>query len=92
MSTQRRMFPARICALIAVSIALIWIVLPTTVWAYIGPGSGLSLVGGVLSVLASVVVVLLAIIAWPVRRWLKRRRAARSGASDQTKASPTPEA
>lgn len=42
--------------------------------AYIGPGSGISLLGGLWSVLVGVVLALAAILFWPVRLMIKRMR------------------
>jgi hypothetical protein len=42
--------------------------------AYSGPGSGISFFGALISVLVSIVLIIGAILAWPVRAWLKRRR------------------
>ncbi len=43
-------------------------------FAYIGPGAGISLVGAVWAVLASVVLAIVGILWWPVRMVLRRRR------------------
>lgn len=42
--------------------------------AYIGPGAGLSLVGALWAVIAAVGAALFFILAWPLRRMLRRRR------------------
>lgn len=44
--------------------------------AYVGPGAGLSLLGALWAVLLAVFVALGFLIAWPLRRILKRRRTA----------------
>lgn len=44
--------------------------------AYVGPGAGLSLIGALWAVLLAVLVALGFLIAWPLRRILKRRRTA----------------
>ena len=43
--------------------------------AYVGPGAGISVLGSLLSILATIFVALGAIIFWPVRKYLKRRKA-----------------
>lgn len=48
--------------------------------AYIGPGAGMSIVGSVLSILATFFVAVGAILFWPVRKYLKRRKARRESA------------
>jgi len=42
--------------------------------AYIGPGSGISLLGGIWTVLVGFVLVLAAILFWPIRLMIKRMR------------------
>lgn len=49
-------------------------------FAYVGPGAGLSTLGALWGVLIAVVASLGFIILWPVRRMMRRRRAARSEA------------
>ena len=43
--------------------------------AYVGPGVGLSLLGALWALLLAVLAALSFIVAWPVRRMLRRRRA-----------------
>lgn len=50
--------------------------------AYIGPGAGAGTIAVVLGVLASIVMAFFAILWYPVKRFLKRRR---SGDGDGTK-------
>jgi membrane protein implicated in regulation of membrane protease activity len=45
--------------------------------AYIGPGAGISFVGSLLSILATFFVAIGAVLFWPVRKFLKRRKARR---------------
>lgn len=49
--------------------------------AYIGPGAGISVVGSLLSILATFFVAVGAILFWPIRKMLKRRRARRETAA-----------
>lgn len=46
--------------------------------AYIGPGSGISLLGGLWAVLVGVVLALAAILFWPIRYMIRRMRARRN--------------
>ena len=50
--------------------------------AYIGPGAGISVVGSLLSILATFFVAIGAILFWPVRKLLKRRKARRETAAE----------
>lgn len=60
--------------------------------AYIGPGAGISVLGSLLGILATILVAIGAIIFWPLRKLMKRRKAAaaaaqpaESAATDTTK-------
>lgn len=48
---------------------------PMTALAYIGPGSGISLLGGLWAVLVGIVLALAAILFWPIRYMIRRMRA-----------------
>lgn len=50
---------------------------------YIGPGAGISVLGSLLSILATIVVAIGAIIFWPLRKFIKRRKARREPADSQ---------
>ncbi len=63
--------------------AALWLlVLPAH--AYIGPGAGISVLGGIISVVVGVFVAIGAILLWPVRKAMKRRKAARESAPEQS--------
>lgn len=59
---------------IRTALALTLLLAPISALAYIGPGSGISLLGGLWSVLVGVVLALAAILIWPVRLMIKRMR------------------
>jgi hypothetical protein len=44
-------------------------------FAYVGPGAGISVLGSLLGILATIFVAIGAIIFWPVRKFLKRKKA-----------------
>lgn len=48
--------------------------LPTAAFAYVGPGAGLSLLGALWALLVAVGLAVAFVVAWPVRRMLRRRR------------------
>lgn len=64
------------------------LLLPTVAFAYVGPGAGLSLLGALWALLAAVFMAVSLVVAWPLRRMLRRRRAgnAPADANDSPKA------
>lgn len=45
--------------------------------AYVGPGAGVSLIGAAVGLIFAVVLALGVIVLWPLRRFMKHRKAAR---------------
>jgi hypothetical protein len=68
----------KVIASISVMIATL---MPTTALAYVGPGAGLSLLGALWALLAAFATVIAFILLWPIRRALRRRRAAGNAAA-----------
>ncbi|MCT7373691.1 hypothetical protein [Chelativorans salis] len=79
----------KIAALISFALAAL---VPTAAFAYVGPGAGLSLLGALWALIAAVGTVLIFIVAWPVRRMLRRRRAANNADARQMEAAPQAQA
>lgn len=63
----------KIAAFIILAVA---VAAPTGAFAYVGPGAGLSLLGALWAFLAAIGTALFFVIAWPVRKFMRRRRAA----------------
>jgi len=61
-----------------VLLALILLAPVSPALAYIGPGAGISVLGSLLSILATIFVAIGAIIFWPLRKFMKRRKARRN--------------
>jgi disulfide bond formation protein DsbB len=61
--------------------------------AYVGPGAGISVLGSLLGILATILVAIGAIVFWPVRKLLKRRKAAAAAAetTESSAADSTPQ-
>ncbi len=57
---------------------------PLAAQAYIGPGLGTGVVASVLGVLGSIVLVMIAVVYYPIKRMLKRRRP-RTGQADPSR-------
>jgi membrane protein implicated in regulation of membrane protease activity len=63
----------RLIPLIAATASLL-LVLPGTAFAYVGPGAGLTMIGALWAVILALFMALFFVVAWPVRRMLRRAR------------------
>ena len=72
----------RLSALVLSSACL----LPTVALAYIGPGAGLSAIGSLLALIGAVLLAIVGFVWYPVRRLLRRGKAAKGGAPPAGKA------
>ncbi|HMB39590.1 MAG TPA: hypothetical protein VKO85_10970 [Wenzhouxiangellaceae bacterium] len=61
--------------MIRISLLLLLAAVSSPAAAYIGPGSGISLLSGIWTVLVGFVLVLAAILFWPIRYLIRRLRA-----------------
>ena len=50
---------------------------------YVGPAPVYTAIGAIIALILSIVGAILAIVLWPLRRWLKRRKTARIELSDE---------
>lgn len=57
---------------------IILLALTSPAFAYVGPGAGISVLGSLLGILATIFVAIGAILFWPLRKYLKRRKLRRS--------------
>jgi hypothetical protein len=60
----------------------------STAIAYVGPGAGISVLGSLLGILATIVLAIGAIIMWPLRKALKKRKAKAADAVTDSEAAP----
>lgn len=65
-------------------VALAALAVASPAMAYVGPGAGLSLIGALWAVVAAVAAALFFVVAWPIRRMLKRRKLAPAAATEPT--------
>jgi hypothetical protein len=63
--------------MLRIALLLAWFAVATPVLGYIGPGAGVSFVSALWSFLVAIVVVVGAVLAWPVRILWRRLRGAR---------------
>lgn len=56
--------------------------------AYVGPGAGLSVLGALWGLLIAIAAAIAFVVAWPVRRYLRRRRERLQGAAGPDSGSP----
>ncbi len=54
---------------------LVLVLFTSSATAYVGPGAGISVLGSLLGILATIFVAIGAILIWPVRKFMKRRKA-----------------
>ena len=50
------------------------IMLQTPVFAYIGPGAGIPFIGSFIGFIVTIVLVISAILIWPIRKLLKKKK------------------
>ncbi len=55
---------------------------PLVVYAYVGPGVGITLLGALWAVLAAVILAIVGILVWPIRALLRRRRRSKEAAAE----------
>ena len=63
---------------LAVMMLLAVTLVPSTAAAYVGPGSGVTVIGAALALVGSVILAILGFIWYPLKRLLQARRRARS--------------
>ena len=54
--------------------SIILLLMLTPVQAYIGPGAGIPVLGSLIGLLVTVIVVIGAILFWPIRKIMKKRK------------------
>ena len=52
--------------------------------AYIGPGAGISVLGSLLGILGTIIVAIGAILFWPIRKMMKRRKSTAAAESESS--------
>lgn len=60
--------------------------------AYVGPGPGLTMIGSLIGLVGSVLVALLMVLIWPLRLYLKKKKAKKNTAGNTGATPPAPPA
>lgn len=66
-----------------VSALLAAALLPVPAYAYVGPGLGAGVIGAILAVVGAVALSLFAIIYYPIKRVMRKRRAEKASTDDK---------
>ena len=67
---------------------LIGIGLAAPAAAYVGPGAGVTLIGALIGFVSVIFLSIFAVLRWPIRRYLARRKAARAAAESGDESGP----
>lgn len=62
--------------MLRITSVIIALLVSTPALAYIGPGAGISVLGSLLGIIVTIIVAIGAILMWPLRKLLKKKRAA----------------
>ncbi|WP_395376216.1 FeoB-associated Cys-rich membrane protein [Marinicella sp. W31] len=57
-----------------ITLLLISLFFAQLVNAYVGPGAGIPIIGSLIGIIVTVVLVLAAILFWPIRKMLKKKK------------------
>lgn len=70
------------------AVLLVLLAFPSSAFAYIGPGAGLSLLGALWALLAAVGLAIAFVVAWPIRKMMRRRNGPAPENQDKTATQP----
>lgn len=65
------------------SVALLTLAVPESVFAYVGPGTGLSVIGSVVAFLGGLILAIVGFVWYPLKRFLTGRREKKGATSEQ---------
>ena len=63
------------------------LLVPLAAQAYVGPGAGITLIGALIGLVSAVFLALWAVLRWPFRKFMARRKAARAAGDAAGKSS-----
>lgn len=67
------------CLSLAAMLACLCVAMPAQ--AYVGPGAGVTLIGALIGLVSAIFLALWAVLRWPLRRYLARKKAAKAAAA-----------
>ena len=70
-------------------LAIFCAVLAAPAYAYVGPGPGLTMLGSLVGLVASLLLALLMILAWPMRLYYKKMKARKAQESGENNTPPS---
>jgi len=76
----------------SILVTCLLVTLPAISHAYVGPGTGLSAIGTVIAFIGSVVLLIMGFVWYPIKRFLKGKKAAPSQEIDHKNSSTEPTA
>ncbi len=74
--------------LVVLSILTASVFLPSIAQAYVGPGAGITMLAALWAVILAIVATIGAVLFWPIRAMLRKRKNAKAAASDDEKDAP----
>jgi membrane protein implicated in regulation of membrane protease activity len=72
-------------SLLALAILIFAAIEPTKVEAYVGPGAGITAIGALWAVIATVFITLGGLLIWPIRSFLRRKKKKSEGEGELSK-------
>ncbi len=60
--------------LIKIAIVILLLFMPTTIFAYVGPGAGITFLGALWAVITAIVLAIGGFLVWPIRALIRRRK------------------
>ncbi len=59
---------------IKIAIVLLFLFIPRTIFAYVGPGAGITFLGALWAVITAIVLAIGGFLVWPIRAFIRRRK------------------
>jgi len=76
--------------LLSALVAIVLTLVATPAFAYIGPGAGITMLSALWGIIVAVVLALAAVLFWPIRALLRRRRKSEAPTTGDARSWPRP--